>query len=179
MKYSNIFLFSQFHNQIVPPLFRYIDHGRGLVTLRIDAPTTTDSGKYTCKIITDAGSCRSTNSVRIVENSQAPKTGALISSKPESITAVSGSVVSFTVQVADNVQHVQWFICGREVFNCDRGILVSDLYNNNKNECFHIIFLFSSTQMLTKCVLCANGQYNVASIWVLVRKVSQYQMSCG
>lgn len=106
--------------------FWYLDHGRGLIGLRIMNPTVTDSGKYTCKVITNCGSCTTSNSVKI-SRSRIGKNddgSVLILAKPEDVLATSDSAVSFACQVSDADVNVKWFICGREVTRNDRGILV-------------------------------------------------------
>lgn len=115
---------------------RYIDHGKGLLTLRIIQPTIKDSGRYMCKVTSVAGSCLTSSVVRIVPNSQnqCGKRAPMILMAPDDVTASTGSVVSFTVRVTDEVSDLKWLICGREVTNSDRGILVSFFIENFKTK---------------------------------------------
>lgn len=105
-------------------------------------PTIKDSGRYMCKVTSEAGSCLTSTVVRIVETPQnsSDEPASMILMAPEDVTASTGSVVSFTVRVTDEVSDVKWLICGREVTNSDRGILVSlsilDIQQKNTNNLF-------------------------------------------
>lgn len=92
-----------------------------------------------CKVTSEAGSCLTSSVVRIVESPQngSDEPVSMILMAPEDVTASTGSVVSFTVRVTDEVSDVKWLICGRVVTNSDRGILVSlsivNIQKNNNN----------------------------------------------
>lgn len=104
----------------------FIDHGDGLVSLRVHEPLAIDSGIYTCVVTSEYGCCTTSNEVTIVEDSNCVREIV-----PEFIkelvpaVAMHGSLVSFCARVTPVTSKVKWFICGREINENTRGITVS------------------------------------------------------
>ncbi|KAJ6643194.1 Myosin light chain kinase, smooth muscle [Pseudolycoriella hygida] len=106
--------------------FRYIDHGEGLICLRILDPFVFDSGTYTCSVQSDYGKCETSCEVHISEVSQQDELEMkpVFIKSPQAVVAAYGSVVSFCARVSPVYAKVRWSICGRNVTEDTRGILV-------------------------------------------------------
>lgn len=105
---------------------RLIDHGDGLITLRIMNPLSIDSGSYTCMVASEFGCCTTTADVTISETSNVLRE-TIPTFVKELVPAVAmhGSVVSFCARVSPITSKVKWFICGREITENSRGTIVS------------------------------------------------------
>lgn len=105
---------------------RFIDHGDGLIALRILNPLAKNSGSYTCMIASDFGCCTTSCEITIKEQKELLReTIPNFMIKPLPVVAMHGSVVSFCARVEPIEAKVKWFICGREVTENSRGIIVS------------------------------------------------------
>lgn len=106
-------------------IFRYIDHGNGLICLRILDPFIGDSGEYSCCVVTDHGTCATSTKVTISDAMHEPFRMPVFEKHPVPIAANYGAVVSFCAKVLPLDAQVKWSICGREVAENVRGIMVS------------------------------------------------------
>lgn len=115
-------------------LHRYIDHGDGLIALRILDPFVYDSGRYTCTVRSDYGKCETSCDVSIYEVSEQEEfeTKPVFIKSPQTVAAAHGTVVSFCARVSPVYAKVKWSICGRSVAEDTRGILVSFFGNIGK-----------------------------------------------
>lgn len=105
-----------------------IDHGDGLIALRILNPTVKDSGCFTCMVASEYGCC--STSCEIIIKQAAEIARDIIPEfieEPFPVTAMHGSVVSFCARVSPIAAKVKWFICGREITESTRATIVSDL----------------------------------------------------
>lgn len=97
--------------------YRYIDHGNGLLTLRIRDPFIFDSGRYSCIITTVVGDCMSECEVEIEELCDANIYDLIpefVKAPLPAITLLGGSA-SFCTRITPVDSDVVWSICGREI----------------------------------------------------------------
>lgn len=111
--------------------FSYIDHGDGLLALHIADPFDMDAGEYVCRVRTASGQTCETSGRLEVEECVRPTTADDESAvqfvkRPVPVMAVQGAVVTFCSKVWPVQANVGWSICGREVNDATRGIMVSD-----------------------------------------------------
>lgn len=105
---------------------RFIDHGNGMLTLRIQDPFVFDSGRYSCTIITSVGDCTTWCDVEIEDTYE-----NLFDEIPEFIklplptVALHGSTASFCTRVTPVDSEVVWSVCGCEITNDRKGFAVS------------------------------------------------------
>lgn len=111
--------------------FTYIDHGDGLLALRIQDPFCLDTGAFSCVVKTASSSCQTETQLEVTEittvcrNEDDSKEQLQFEKTPLPVVALQGSVVSFAAKVWPLEAMVNWSICGREVNESTRGILVS------------------------------------------------------
>lgn len=115
--------------------FRYIDHGDGLLALRIADPFVFDSGEYTCRVRWTDNAALVAETSGTLEVSECNDSGASelldehsrvqFAKKPLPVMAFHGAVVTFCAKVWPVQATVQWAICGRAVGESTRGIMVS------------------------------------------------------
>ncbi|KAL7039652.1 hypothetical protein ACKWTF_000058 [Chironomus riparius] len=97
--------------------FIYIDHGNGILTLRIQDPFVFDSGKYSCVITTLSGECTSECDVEIEELYEINVLDVI----PEFIKAplpfisLPGCLASFCARITPVDSEVIWSVCGCEI----------------------------------------------------------------
>lgn len=98
-------------------LYRFIDHGDGVLTLRIQDPFTLDSGKYSCIISTLAGDVSSECEVEIEELYDANIYDVIPEFVKVPLPAISllGGSTSFCSRVTPIDSNVVWSLCGREI----------------------------------------------------------------
>ena len=108
---------------------RYIDHGKGVLTLRIEDPFTLDSGVYKCVISTLFGDVSSECEVEIEEFYD----GNIFDIVPEfvktplpTISFLNGSA-SFCCRVTPIDSNVVWSICGKDVSDDRKEFKVSEI----------------------------------------------------
>lgn len=108
-------------------IYRYIDHGDGLISLRITDPFVFDSGRYTCVVRSDYGKCETSCNVIVTEVSEQEELDLrpVFIKSPQPVVAAYGAVVSFCARVTPVHATVKWSICGRSLTEDTRGILVS------------------------------------------------------
>lgn len=121
-------------------MHRYIDHGEGMISLRILDPFVFDSGRYTCIVRSDYGKCETSCDVVISEVSEQDEfeMKPVFIKSPQTVVAAYGTVVSFCARVSPVHAKVQWSVCGRALTEDTRGILVS------------LKEIFNVTQILTE-----------------------------
>lgn len=113
------------------PEFRYIDHGDGLLTLRIADPFVLDAGEFVCHVRTDSGlECETSGHLAVEEcaggaNDDDEENGLQFVKRPVPVMAFHGAVVTFCAKVWPLEAQVVWTICGRDVNESTRGIMVS------------------------------------------------------
>lgn len=118
----SFFFFFQFN-------FRLIDHGDGLIALRILNPLAIHSGSYTCMIASEYGCCSTSCEVTINEQKELLReTIPTFLKTPLPVVAMHGSVVSFRARITPIESKAKWFICGREITENSRGAIVSISY---------------------------------------------------
>lgn len=105
---------------------RYIDHGEGVIALRILDPFVYDSGRYTCTVRSDYGKCETSCNVSIYEVLERDEfeTKPVFIKPPQMVVAAYGTVVSFCARVSPVHAKVKWSVCGRVLTEDTRGILV-------------------------------------------------------
>lgn len=120
--------------------FTYIDHGDGLLTLRIHDPFCLDTGAFKCVVKTASSSCQTETKLEVSEITTVPRNDddskeeeLQFVKTPLPVVALQGSVVSFAAKVWPVEARVSWSICGRQVNESTRGILVS---------CIHLIRIY-------------------------------------
>lgn len=107
-------------------LFRFVDHGNGLITLRVLDPLSIDSGIYTCVITSEYGCCVTSGEVNIIDSEETlPIVAPEFMKTPISTVAMHGSTVAYCTRVSPVTSKVKWFVCGREITENSRGFLVS------------------------------------------------------
>lgn len=95
---------------------RFIDHGNGTLTLRIQDPFVFDSGRYSCTIMTPVGECMTQCDVEIEETYD-----NLFDVLPEFLkpplptVALHSNTASFCTRVTPVDSDVKWSVCGREI----------------------------------------------------------------
>lgn len=112
-------------------MHRYIDHGEGMICLRILDPFVYDSGRYTCIVRSDYGKCETSCDVvisEVLEQDELEMKPVFIKS-PQTVVAAYGTVVSFCARVSPVHAKVEWSVCGRVLTENTRGILVSLYYS--------------------------------------------------
>lgn len=110
---------------LLPPR-SLIDHGDGLIALRVLNPLANDSGFYTCMVASEYGCCSTSCEVIIKEAEEVVReTIPAFIDEPVPVAAMHGSVVSFCARVSPVAAKVKWFICGREITESSRGTIVS------------------------------------------------------
>lgn len=110
-----------------------IDHGDGLIALRVLNPLAIDSGFYTCMVASEYGCCSTSCEVTIKEAKEVVReTIPTFIDEPVPVVAMHGSVVSFCGRVSPISSKVKWFVCGREITESSRGTIVSNRRKNPK-----------------------------------------------
>lgn len=105
---------------------RYIDHGDGTLTLRIQDPFVFDSGRYSCVITTPAGDVETECDVEIEEFDESLSEEIPVFVKfPLPAISLPGNSASFCARVTPIDSNVTWSICGREITNDMKGFVVS------------------------------------------------------
>ncbi|XP_055374488.1 titin homolog isoform X1 [Condylostylus longicornis] len=101
--------------------FRFIDHGNGILALRIMDTFDLDAGRYSCTVMTRNGSC-STYCDLIVEEDRLNYNDydLEILKKPQPVLGFPGSIVSFCAKVYPPDAITNWSICGREISDDSR-----------------------------------------------------------
>lgn len=96
-------------------------------------PLSIDSGAYTCIVTSDYGCCVTSSEINIMEKTQnIRETIPTFIKKPVPVVAMDASVASYCVRVSPVTAKVKWFICGREITDSSRGIIVSiSRFSNN------------------------------------------------
>lgn len=103
-----------------------IDHGDGLLALRVTKPFSTDSGIYTCIIASEYGCCTTSCEINISPAYEIIRESIPTFIKvPVPVVAMHGSIVSFCAIVSPATAKAKWFICGREITEKARGTVVS------------------------------------------------------
>lgn len=107
---------------------RIIDHGDGLIALRVMKAMVSGCHLFTCMVASEYGCCSTSCEVSIqpsvdVAAEMIPK----FIEEPVPVVAMHGSVVSFCARVDPIVSKIKWFICGREITENTRGTIVSNL----------------------------------------------------
>lgn len=92
--------------------FRYIDHGRGVISLRIVDPFVLDSGTYECIIASAGVTCRTQSRVKIMETDCVSKSIPQIMMYPQSYVAEQGSVVIICAHIVPLNCEIKWKVCG-------------------------------------------------------------------
>lgn len=113
--------------------FSYNDHGDGLLALRICDPFDMDAGEYVCRVRTASGqTCETSGRLTVEEcarrgvaTEEDDESALCFVKSPVPVMAVQGAVVTFCAKVWPVRAHVGWSICGREVNDATRGIMVS------------------------------------------------------
>lgn len=106
-----------------------IDHGDGLIALRVLNPLAIDSGFYTCMVASEYGCCSTACEILIKEAVEVMReTIPTLIDEPVPVVAMHGSVVSFCARVSPISSKVKWFVCGREITESSRGTIVSKSY---------------------------------------------------
>lgn len=103
-------------HRLIALIDRFIDHGNGTLTLRIQDPFVFDSGRYSCTITTAAGDCNSECEVEVEETFEnifevIPEFVKL----PLPTVATHGSPTGFCARVTPVDSMVIWSVCGREI----------------------------------------------------------------
>lgn len=108
---------------------RYIDHGDGLLALRINDPFVFDTGRYTCVVQTLHGKCHTSGMVTVSEiiagNRNDDKLTPTFVKHPVPVVAVLNSTASFCARILPASTEVTWSVCGRSVTETTPGIVVS------------------------------------------------------
>lgn len=103
----------------------FIDHGDGLIVLRICNLLKRNSGSYTCMIASEYGCCSTSCEVKVSEQNELfTETLPKFTKNPVPVVAMHGSVVSFRARIEPIESKVKWFICGREITENSRGAIV-------------------------------------------------------
>lgn len=114
------------------PILRYIDHGNGVIGLRLADPFVFDGGMYKC-VVTNALNDFSVHSICELEVNE-PKTYCENSvniirpdflKKPLPVVTRKGSDVSFSCRVSPPGTRVVWMMNGREITDDSTGFSVS------------------------------------------------------
>ncbi|XP_014087258.3 myosin light chain kinase, smooth muscle isoform X2 [Bactrocera oleae] len=105
--------------------FYQIDHGNGVLCLRINDVFDLDSGEYTCEVRTASGLTCST-ACRLTVDGGAESAPILLKSPLPVLTNVNADEVVFCARVHPPEASVRWFVAGREI--------VSDISEKNVND---------------------------------------------
>lgn len=109
---------------------RYIDHGDGLLALRIIDPFVFDTGRYTCLVHTSQGKCQTSGMVTVTEvitgNRNDVNLATIFVKHPVPVVAIENSTASFCARVMPVTAEVTWSVCGRRVTDGNPGIVVSN-----------------------------------------------------
>lgn len=104
---------------------RYIDHGDGVLTLRIQDPFVFDSGNYLCLVTSTAGDCRTECNVEINESyGNIDELIPEFMKFPSATIALPGSTASFCTRVSPIDSDIIWSVCGREITSDLKGFSV-------------------------------------------------------
>lgn len=141
------------NNMSLPFQFQFyslIDHGDGLIALRILNPLAINSGFYTCMVASEFGCCSTSCEVTIEEAEEFMREiiPAFIE-EPVPVVAMHGSVVSFCARVSPATSKFKWFLCGREITENSRGTIVSTIKFFSSNQ---ITFMNIHIRKLFECV---------------------------
>lgn len=115
--------------------FIYIDHGNGVIGLRLMDPFLVDAGSYTCVVKCENGGQVETSCVLQVIEKEFDKNE--LNDRPEFVKfplAVfnrSGSDVTFGCRVSPPEAELVWIVNGREMSNEMDGVAVSDLFESD------------------------------------------------
>lgn len=117
---------------------RFIDHGNGTLTLRIQDPFVFDSGCYSCIVSTREGDCTTQCIVDVEETF-----GNIFDVMPELIKpplpviAFQSGKASFCTRITPVDSEVTWNVCGREISVDAKDIAVS----------FHVNFIYRAKRL--------------------------------
>lgn len=107
-----------------------IDHGDGLLALRIANPVSQDSGSYTCNIASEYGCCTTTCEI-IINNATcklSQESMPTFIEEPLPVVTTHGTSLSFHVRTSPDSAITKWFICGREITESAIAKIVSRCY---------------------------------------------------
>lgn len=106
----------------------FLDHGEGLIALRVFDPLSVDSGIYTCMIASEYGCCVTSAEITIedLEEELSIVAPEFIKS-PYPTVAMCGSSTAYCARVSPVTSKTKWFVCGREITENSRGYTVSAL----------------------------------------------------
>uniref|UniRef100_A0A1B0CWT0 Muscle M-line assembly protein unc-89 n=1 Tax=Lutzomyia longipalpis TaxID=7200 RepID=A0A1B0CWT0_LUTLO len=123
VKCSEIFDYTWYRDdQVIPDSddMRYIDHGDGLLVLRIEDPFVQDSGVYRCVITSSGGKCETSCPVFVTESvdesSDSPEMLKPHFSKPPlPVVSHPGAEVAFSARISPPQSRISWYLNGREI----------------------------------------------------------------
>uniref|UniRef100_A0A0K8UDN7 Myosin light chain kinase, smooth muscle n=4 Tax=Bactrocera latifrons TaxID=174628 RepID=A0A0K8UDN7_BACLA len=97
--------------------FNQIDHGNGVLCLRINDVFDLDSGKYTCEVRTASGlTCSTTCQLSVDEIADVVESAPILLKSPLAVLTNAGAdEVVFCAHVHPPEASVQWFVAGREI----------------------------------------------------------------
>ncbi|CRL00790.1 CLUMA_CG014043, isoform B [Clunio marinus] len=108
--------------------FIYIDHGKGVLTLRITDPFIFDSGNYSCTVTTPYGDCTTSCDIEIEEPFD--NISHIIPEfvkAPLPTVAFPGNSASFCARVSPVDSIVQWSVSGVDITDDDKDFVIERL----------------------------------------------------
>lgn len=107
--------------------FRIIDHGDGLIALRVLNAINSGCHYFTCMVASEYGCCSTSCEIIVKKVDEiAQEMVPTFIEEISPVVAMHGSVVSFCARVSPSAAKVKWFICGREVTDNTRSTVVSN-----------------------------------------------------
>ncbi|GAB0100344.1 muscle M-line assembly protein unc-89 [Sergentomyia squamirostris] len=122
---SEIFEYMWYRDDVAIPDsddMRYIDHGNGLLALRIEDPFVPDSGMYRCVITSSMGECETSCSLIVTEDNDESSSASTeqqlkphFVKPPLPVVSHPGTEVAFSVRVSPPQSRISWYLNGREI----------------------------------------------------------------
>lgn len=99
---------------------RYIDHGDGLLVLRIKDPFVLDSGVYRCVVTSSVGKCETSCPVIVTELDESSSASEQqlkphFSKPPLPVVSHPGAEVAFSARISPPQSRISWYLNGREI----------------------------------------------------------------
>ncbi|XP_055839411.1 myosin light chain kinase, smooth muscle-like isoform X1 [Episyrphus balteatus] len=102
--------------------FKYIDHGNGIICLRIQDTFDLDTGLYKCTVTSTYGTCSTRCELQVddrhpaaVSHDDVDRSGLAILKNPLPVLGMEGMITSFCAKVYPPNSQTSWTICGRDV----------------------------------------------------------------